>query len=109
MMSVLVLMIFAHYLCDYPLQGDFLARAKNQTAPIPGVPWWQAMTAHAAIHAGAVYIITGWWVLFVLEFIAHFIIDRAKCRGLINYNIDQVSHLICKVIWIIALAMVQLK
>ncbi len=98
-MSVLILMIVAHYLCDYPLQGDFLARAKNQTAPISGVPWWQAMTAHAAIHAGAVYIITGWWVLFVMEFIAHFLIDTAKCCGLISYNNDQAQHLLCKVSW----------
>ena len=32
--------------------GDFLARAKNRTAPIPGFPWWQALTAHAAMHSG---------------------------------------------------------
>ncbi|MFM1977463.1 MAG: hypothetical protein RL145_2309, partial [Pseudomonadota bacterium] len=42
-LSLLYLLIVAHFICDYPLQGDFLSKAKNLTAPIPGVPWWQAM------------------------------------------------------------------
>jgi hypothetical protein len=35
-------LIAGHALADYPLQGDFLSRAKNRSAPIPGFPWWQA-------------------------------------------------------------------
>lgn len=99
MIDVLILLIAAHALCDYPLQGDFLARAKNETAPIPGVPWWQAMLAHSAIHAGAVMLITGVWALAVAEFIIHFMTDRAKCRGVISYNSDQAIHVACKVAW----------
>lgn len=33
-------LVAGHALADYPLQGDFLARAKNRAAPIPGVPWF---------------------------------------------------------------------
>lgn len=90
----------AHFVCDYPLQGDFLAKAKNRAAPIPGVPWYQALGAHAAIHGGAVAIITGVWWLGALEFVAHATIDDAKCTGKIGFNADQAAHLACKVVWV---------
>jgi hypothetical protein len=93
------LMVAAHALADYPLQGDFLAKAKNRTAPIPGVPWWQALGGHAAIHGGFVGVITGFWWLGVAEALAHFIIDDAKCRGRLTFNADQSAHIICKVSW----------
>lgn len=96
---ILALLIFAHALADYPLQGDFLARAKNRTAPIPGFPWWQALAAHAVIHAGFVYVITGSLGLAVCEFCIHAITDDLKCRGKIGLNTDQAIHIICKVAW----------
>lgn len=92
-------LLFAHALADYPLQGDFLARAKNETAPIDGVPWWQAMSAHCCIHAGFVALITGSLWLGVAEFVAHFVIDRDKCLGRIGFTADQVQHICCKALW----------
>src|SRR5690606_16718402 len=92
-------LIAAHAVCDYPLQGDFLARAKNRSAPIPGVPWWQALGAHAAIHGGAVGWITGHWWLGVLEAVTHAITDDLKCRGRLTFNQDQAVHVACKVLW----------
>lgn len=96
---VLALLVFAHALADYPLQGDFLSRAKNRTAPIPTVPWWQAMAAHATIHAGFVGLITGSALLAAAEFVIHWITDDLKCRGKINFNIDQGIHILCKTAW----------
>lgn len=58
---LLMLLVFAHFLAYYPLQGDFLAKAKNRNTAIPGVPWWQAMTAHCGIHAGFVLVLTSCW------------------------------------------------
>lgn len=58
-LTLFAALLIAHAVADYPLQGDFLAKAKNRFAPIPGVPWFQALGAHAAIHAGAVWILTG--------------------------------------------------
>lgn len=95
----LLLMLFAHFLADYPLQGEFLAKAKNRFDPIPGIPWWQAMTGHCGIHAGFVYLITGAWWLGLFEFIVHFLTDNSKCEGKIGYNTDQVIHIGCKFIW----------
>ena len=99
MIEMLALLIVAHFLADYPLQGEFLALAKNHSAPIPFVPWYQAMTAHAAIHAGFVGVLTGLWWLGVAEFVAHFLIDYAKCAKRLSFNQDQALHIICKVCW----------
>ena len=100
-MSMLLLMIFAHFLADYPLQGDFLARGKNRVAPISGVPFWHPLTAHAIIHGGFVGIITGSAVLAVAETVIHWITDDAKCRGWIGYNTDQMIHIACKFVWVV--------
>lgn len=94
------LLLVGHALADYPLQGDFLATAKNRTAPVRGVPWWQALSAHAAIHAGFVGVITGNVALGGAEFVAHFITDDLKCRGKISFNTDQLIHVFCKVAWV---------
>lgn len=98
-LSMLGLMLAAHALADYPLQGDFLAKAKNRTAPIPGVPWYQALGAHAAIHAGFVGVITGSLSLALAEATAHFVIDDMKCRGRVGFNADQALHIACKLVW----------
>lgn len=96
---LLIALIGWHYLADYPLQGDFLARAKNATAPVPGVPYVQAMAAHAAIHAAGAAVITGLWWVFLAEFVAHWVTDELKCRGKISFNEDQYAHLCHKVMW----------
>lgn len=98
MFELFCLLAFAHFLADYPLQGDFLSKAKNHTAPIAGVPWYQAMAAHCGIHAGLVGLITGSIWLAWFEFVVHFITDYCKCRGLISYDIDQLIHLWTKML-----------
>lgn len=97
-------LIVGHFLADYPLQGDFLARAKNRTAPVPDIPWQQALTAHAAIQAGFVAAITGSLWLGLAEFAAHWITDDMKCRGRIGFNADQSIHFACKFAWVMLAA-----
>lgn len=92
-------MVFAHALADYPLQGDFLSRAKNRVAPIPGVPWYQALGAHAIIHGGFVWAITGVWWLGAAEAVIHAVTDDAKCTGRLSFNQDQAIHVACKAAW----------
>jgi hypothetical protein len=89
-MNQLFTMIGAHALADYPLQGDFLAKAKNRTAPIPGVPWYQALGAHAVIHGAAVAAITRSPALGLAETAIHALTDDLK---------DQAIHIACKVLW----------
>lgn len=69
-----IALIAGHALADYPLQGDFLSKAKNRSQPIPGVPYWQALGAHVVIHGAFVAFITGlWWLFFAEDYVsAHF-------------------------------------
>lgn len=96
-------LLAGHALCDYPLQGDFLARGKNRHASIPGVPWYQCLLAHSLIHAGCVVLITGRLEVGVFELGAHFLIDFGKCEGWFGFNADQMLHAACKVAWLILL------
>lgn len=103
MIGLFFALLVAHALCDYPLQGDFLARAKNHRQPVPGVPWYQALAAHALIHAGAVAYLTGSLWLGVAEFGLHVAIDHAKCDGAFGFDFDQFLHVVCKLAWVIIL------
>lgn len=100
---LLFYLLVGHALADYPLQGDFLARAKNRVTPVPGVPWWQAMTAHCLIHAGVVMWWTEVWWMAAAEFVVHFAVDDMKVRGKLTYNQDQMLHVVCKVLYVVML------
>lgn len=99
-MLMLIALIGAHCFFDYAGQGDFMSKAKNRTAPIPGVPWATVLAGHAAIHGAAVALITGIWWLFIAEAVIHFLTDDAKCRGKISFNVDQAIHIGCKAAWV---------
>lgn len=101
MIPALFVLLVCHALCDYPLQGDFLAKGKNRFNPLPGVPWYWCLGAHAMIHAGAVYLVTGSFGLGLLELIAHAAIDDRKCAGKFGFDMDQGLHICCKLLWIV--------
>ena len=92
--TILFIMIFFHYLADFPL-----SKAKNQTDPIPNVPWQQVIFAHAFIQAGLVYLVTGMPVLFVTELVCHAVIEYNKSRGEFTFTHGQILHIICKMVW----------
>ena len=92
-----------HFLCDYPLQGDFLARAKNHNAPLPGAPWYQALIAHAFIQGAGVALVTGSITLGLCEITAHAVIDYSKSDGWFGFDMDQCLHLGCKLVWVFML------
>ena len=98
-MEMFLKLLIGHYLCDYPLQGDFLAKAKNHKAPIPGVPWYHALIAHAAIQAGMVWLVTGKLWMAGIEFGVHAIIDYQKSEGIISFGTDQFLHVIFKAVY----------
>lgn len=104
-MEALLWLLIGHAVADYPLQGDWLSKAKNHTLSlVPGeVIWPGALLCHAGIHAGAVKLATGSWALAGCEFVAHALIDRAKCAGRLSYNVDQGLHGACKVLWFVLL------
>ena len=99
--EALFFMLAAHGLCDYPLQGDWLSKAKNPTLSlVPNEAIWPgALFFHAMVHAGAVKLITGSWSLAAAELIIHGLTDYLKCRGAFGYNTDQIIHVVTKVLF----------
>ncbi|QIG67999.1 DUF3307 domain-containing protein [Rhizobium phage RHph_Y68] len=104
--TLFFLLLFAHYVADYPLQGPFLARAKNHRrdgAFIDGlsdVPWTYGMTAHSGIHAGFVLFLTGSVIFAVIEFFVHFATDWLKNDGWISFKTDQFIHVATKALFV---------
>ncbi len=100
-LEMLIYMIAAHFLLDYALQGDWMSKAKNATLDlVPGERIWPlALFGHALLHATAVQLVTGYWLLFAIELGIHFITDYRKCVGRFGYNHDQYIHLGCKVFY----------
>lgn len=106
--SMFFSLMIGHALADFPLQGEAIAKGKNRHAPPHGVPpgqkpvalWFHYLTAHTLIHAGFVWLITGWVWLGVAELVAHWLIDFAKCENWTNPHEDQAAHIICKIAWV---------
>ncbi len=93
-----------HALGDYPLQSDFLAKHKNRhfahaytDLPPARTLWLHCLTAHALIHAGIVWLLTGRAALGAAELVLHWLIDWLKIERKINFHVDQLLHLLCKV------------
>jgi hypothetical protein len=100
---MLFLLIAAHGLCDYSLQGDTMSINKNPNAKTElqkHVPWYFWLGSHAFIHGGAVALITNNPFLGLLEIVCHFLIDFLKCNKKINIYVDQLLHIACKFAWL---------
>lgn len=97
MIEMLILLLAAHWVADYPLQGDFLATAKAE-----GPLRVYHLIAHAGIHGVAVFLVTGSLTLGLAEWALHAVTDEAKVRGKTSFAVDQAIHVICKMVWVIA-------
>ena len=98
-MEIFAWLLIGHAIADYPMQSEWVARAKQPGFTFDGEAIWPSVLAcHAGIHAGAVKLVTGSWLLAGLEFVAHAGIDYSRGRGLLSYNGDQAAHVGCKVL-----------
>jgi hypothetical protein len=104
--AIFFVLLIGHVLGDYPLQGRFLAMAKNRHADVtslfggnlpPRGLWIHTLTAHSLIHAGIVWFITRSLTLGLVELALHWVIDFAKCEKWTNFTVDQLLHVACKV------------
>tara|TARA_B100002019_G_C21183625_1_gene555003 strand:+ start:171 stop:560 length:390 start_codon:yes stop_codon:yes gene_type:complete len=100
-------LLIAHALFDYPLQGDFLSKNKNrhfkdETLKIKGL-WIHCLTSHSILHAGAVWLITGSFLIGIIEFTLHWAIDFLKCEGITSFHTDQFLHILCRILYVIIL------
>lgn len=98
-LEMLFAMVVLHNIADYPLQGPFLSEAKNRNTALGAVYWPFALSAHALIQGGAVFLVTHNLVLALLESAIHAMTDWLKCEGEISMWQDQAIHYGCKVLW----------
>jgi hypothetical protein len=97
--ELLFVLVVLHNLADYPLQGQFLSDAKNPNTILGKMFWPYALSAHALIHGGAVFLATHSLALALLETIFHAVTDWLKCEGKISMLTDQAIHYGCKIVW----------
>lgn len=86
MMPMLYMLIICHFIGDYVLQSDFIAKTKGSNT-------WH-MLVHAFLYIVPFCFAIGWcWQVNVI-LISHYIIDTLKARyKLISYATDQVLHI----------------
>lgn len=98
MLSTFWLLVIAHAITDYPLQGRFIAEYKTPAAPRLGgeVVWPWVLSAHALVNAGGVFLVTGSLALSVAEAVVHWLIDFGKGRGAYGFSTDQALHVASK-------------
>lgn len=90
------LLMFGHFLADFPLQQEYLATAKDPTKN-PIEIWTVALLAHCTIHAGIVFVLTGSMKLAMFMLGTHILIDVSKCVGFFGktpraFLVDQLFH-----------------
>lgn len=108
-LTVLFSLIAAHFICDFPLQGDTTAREKNRhstTELQKLVPWYYWMFAHSIMHGFSVFLVFSYiakinsisciW-LGLTETFLHFITDWGKCENMYDIHFDQKLHIFVKI------------
>jgi hypothetical protein len=97
-LRIALFLLAAHWVCDYPLQGQFLSDAKSK-----GPLRYYHLVAHAGIQGAAVALVTGSVWLGLAEWWAHTIIDELKAQGKTTLAVDQALHIACKAVWLLLL------
>ena len=92
-LTLLFWLLVGHAIADFTLQPDTLASAKRRTA-IGELPWQVALSAHSAIHAGFVALVTGSVFLGTMELLAHSAIDFAKCEGRLREVVERAKAIV---------------
>lgn len=92
MFSLFFLLLISHAVCDFALQSDYIAQAKNRHTQLGKDVWYMVLPAHGLVHSGGVYLVTMsvWWAFF--QFVTHVIIDYIKCDNRLTYRQDQLLH-----------------
>lgn len=102
------LLVTAHFLADFALQSDTMAREKSPASDTQlqkAVPWYWWLSAHASIHGLAVFLVTSSLALACCEILVHFLVDLGKCRRLYGMWADQALHLSAKAAYVIVLSL----
>ena len=92
-MELFYKLIICHFIGDYVLQTDFLAKTKGQN-------WWH-LIAHCVLYSLPFYVVFGWTWHIGAIIATHIIIDALKARyNKISYLTDQILHFITMAIFL---------
>ena len=93
-METLFKLILCHFVGDYVLQNDFIAKTK-------GSNWWH-LIAHCFLYSLPFYLAFGFcWQIGVIIG-THIIVDALKARwNKIGYVTDQIAHLTTMLVYFI--------
>lgn len=113
LLIVLVALQVKHFLCDYPLQNQYMLRKANEK------DWAIPLFAHSLVHSIGTFIIflyfgIGIALLFsVIDLVLHFIVDRIKASPNIGnrwtidkpqfwwaLGLDQMAHHIINILFV---------
>ena len=87
-------LLCCHFLLDFAIQGDFVAKFKARIVDGEKNAMWKwVLTSHAASHTLPVILLTQSLLLGGVMFLSHFVIDFLKCEKKINFNQDQILHI----------------
>jgi hypothetical protein len=77
--KVILILVFAHCVLDYPLQGSFLASEKSKSNFVLAVHCiiWSLGISIVLMYLG----LFAWWKVIML-LVGHYCMDYWKCRGL---------------------------
>lgn len=82
----LYLLLISHFIGDYVLQTDFLAKTKGEN--------WYHLIIHSLLYTVPFYIVFGFDIRLAILFASHMLIDAVKARHkFIGYAGDQILHL----------------
>jgi hypothetical protein len=91
-MENILILILAHYIADYPLQGDFLGVYKSK--------YDYLLFVHCFIWTGIMCLVLQYLDIFAIWkmiylFVGHWVVDRWKCRHKDNKELG-----LTKLLWI---------
>ena len=92
-MIKIIELIYCHFIGDYVLQNDFIAKTKGEN--------WYHLVVHCVLYSLPFFVLFGftWQLSFI--FITHMIIDPLKARyNKINYATDQLLHYIVMLVYL---------
>lgn len=93
--TLFAILLCTHFLLDFSIQGDFVAKYKARIVEGRSNEFWKwVLTAHAASHALPVLLLTNSLILGLVMFTSHFLIDFLKCEQKLNFNQDQTLHIL---------------
>lgn len=105
--EILFILLFLHFLADFSLQSEAMAKGKNRHFKPEYVPegqkykitWFYWLIAHAFIQGGLIFIFFPIVWIALIEVVFHFLLDFFKCDNITNPHIDQGLHILLRIIY----------